>query len=376
VRKIQKQAVAFMLMITLILSQSVYGAAQSALSDIKGNWAESYIQSLFSKGIITGNEKGMYEPKKSITRAEFTALLTRAMGLKGIEGSSFSDPGYSEYWARPYIEAAVAEGIIVPFEIGDSFFGSVPLKRVEMAVMMARALKLEPSDSQENPFADITEPNGYITKLYEEYLMRGYAESSKLLFKANNQTTKAEAATVVARILEYKVDPVKFKDIAAMEERFKNGTQTEEDIAVKRQVEMEKQAQSSTYIMEPILVVEYNTEEDYPIYFRIYFENLKDYSDESQYKIECTNFPQLNTIEMPTPTGAFRKIVLDQWRPLGTEYNDIRSSIYTLGTDYYATQEDMKTFKIVPGMKLNFKFTIIRGIETRIVNKTITVNEI
>lgn len=188
--------------------QAVHAAPPKSLSDIKGHWAEADIQKLFGKGIITGNSNGKYEPEKSITRAEFTALLVRAMGLKLVsEGSSFADVNYSKYWARTYIETAVTKGIIIPSEIGENFFGDVPLNRIDMAVMMARALGVQPSDSQGQPFADLETPNGYINKLHEEYLIKGTTAGDKLLFKPNSQSSKADAATVVSRLVQYKADP-------------------------------------------------------------------------------------------------------------------------------------------------------------------------
>ena len=358
------------------MSQLVYAAVPKTLSDIKGNWAETDIQKLFVKGIIAGNEKGFYEPSKSISRAEFTTLLVKTMGLKLVDGNSFTDINYNQYWARPYIETAVANNIIIVHEIGEVYFGDVPLKRSEMAMMMTRALKLNPSINQSNPFFDMTEPNGFITRLYEEYLLRGITENDKVLFKGSSLSTKAECATVISRILDYKANPATFIANVAAEERLKLGTQTNEDIAVIRKEEIEKQSESKTYIIEPILTVEYNTDPYYPEYFSIYFENKRDYSDECEYKFECINYPQLNTIEMPSPIGTYKKYDLNSWRPLGSEYDNLRRSMYTLKGNYYATQEDIKALKIIPGMKLDFRFTIARGNETKIVIKTVIISDI
>lgn len=368
--------IALSLIFTLAAPSSAGAAAPKSLPDIKGHWAEADIQKLLTQGIITGNEKGMYQPAKSITRAEFTALLIRAMSLPAGEGESFEDIGYNSYWARPYIETAISEGIIIPLEIGDIFNGSEPLKRSDMAVMMARALRLDQADNQEVPYSDIVVSNGYITRLYNEYLMRGYKENDKQIFKPEGLTTKAEAATVVTRLLEYKIDPEAYKINAALNENIEPGTPTQTDINNKIQEEKDKQSQSNTYIMEPVLTVEYNTDPYAQYYFQIFFENDMDYSDECKYKIECINYPQLNVIDMAMMTGRYKRYDLSIWRPLGSENYGIRSSMYTLGANYYTTQENIKTFKIAPGMKLDFRFTLVRGNETKIVNKTVVVNDI
>lgn len=353
----------------LIFGQTVYAAPPKALSDIKGHWAESNIQALFAKGIITGNDKGKYEPNKAITRAEFTALLVRAMGLKTAEGNSFFDLNYSKFWAKPYIETAVANGIIIPSEVGTEFNGNVPLKRLDMAVMMARALKVEQSTG-ENPFYDVQESNGYLTKLYEEYLMRGYNEGGKTLFKQNSQTVKAEAATVVARILEYKVNPTAYIEKVGREDRLKNMNPTEDDIKAKLAEELKKQAASSTYIMEPVLTFEYS--ESQAVYFNLWLENMTDYANDCEYKVECLNYPLLNSFDQPSTGTGYWRTYYDKFKPLGIQNLSFpRMKIFTLGRVYYTTREHIDTFKLTPGMEIKLKITFKRSSNTRTVYKTV-----
>lgn len=360
------------LLISLMVGQAIYAVPPKTLTDIKGNWAEADILALHSKGIITGNGNGKYEPNKSITRSEFTALIVRAMGLQlKKDGSSFADVNYSKYWAKPYIETAVAKGIIIPTEIGENFFGDVPLKRLDMAVMMARALGLQPSDSQANPYIDMQEPNGYVTKLYEDYLMRGYAESGKLLFKQNSQTNKAEAATVVSRILQYKTNPQKYVADCEMAERFKLGEPTKEDIEKKIVEEVKKQEQSKSYIMEPIITLEYNEEPYYGWYFNLILENQRDYANGCYVKVECLTIPELNEFEQPTPNGKYIKHSYNIYEPIGSvAYGTL---LYTLRSTYYTTRTNMNKVDIKPGMELEYKITIKRGTDTKSVIKMVKV---
>jgi hypothetical protein len=54
------------------------GQNPKSLSDIKGHWAESFIQALFDKELISGFSDGTFKPDAKMTRAEYAALLVKA----------------------------------------------------------------------------------------------------------------------------------------------------------------------------------------------------------------------------------------------------------------------------------------------------------
>lgn len=53
--------------------------AGNYFSDINNTWAKSYINTIAANGISNGSPDGTFNPKKNITRAEFSVMLTRAM---------------------------------------------------------------------------------------------------------------------------------------------------------------------------------------------------------------------------------------------------------------------------------------------------------
>lgn len=362
-----------------------YASAESVLNikfkDVKDtDWYAEAVVKMSTLKIIDGLPDGSFNPQGEITKAQFVKMLVQAMEYKKIDSISFDDikpfPTSKPHWASVYIETALRNGVIVKDEIGANFYPDVPLTRKDMGMMIVRALRLSPSDGT-NPFEDITEPNGYLTKLYEEYLMRGVIEGGKRLYKPESLTTRAEAATIVSRMLDYKADPEGYKARMAMEERFSNGTQTAEDIAMKRQIEIEKAKADPNYIMEPIITVEHNTDPWTPEYFTLYFENMVDYPDNFKWKLEVVNYKQLNSFEMPRPDGTFIKKDITNWRPLGSVYRDeARSGSYFLGKDYYTTQALIKDFQIYTGMNIEFKITVKNGFKERIIYKTVVVKDI
>jgi len=366
----------FLLIIVFVLA--VYVSAAADFKDIKDtDWFAEAVGKLNVLKIIDGLPDGTFNPQGRVTRAQFVKMLVQAMEYKKIDSVSFEDlkpfPTSKPHWACVYIETALRNGVIVKDEIGNNFYPDAPITRKDMGMMMFRALKLKPSEG-ENPFADMTEANYCLTKLYEEYLIRGIIEGGKRLYKPESLTTRAEAAVIISRMVDYKANPEGFKAGMAMEERFANGTQTAEDIELKREQETEKAKANPNYIMEPIITIGRNEgRKDYE-YFELFFENEVDYSDDCKWKLECTNYPQLNTFEMPRPNGSFVKYDITSWRPLGSVYEGkTRASSYRLGKDYYTTQALIKSFELSKGMEIKFKITVKKGLREKVVYKTVTL---
>lgn len=372
-----KKILMLVILITLLAGVVVYAEPVKNIEfkDISNHWAKESINKLVEKSIVDGMPNGNFNPEGELTRAQFTKMLVLAMEYKKIDSLSFEDlkpfKTSKPHWASVYIETALRNSVIVKSELGDNFYPDVPLTRKDMAMMMFMALELEPS-SGVNPFADLAEANGYFTRLYEEYLIRGTIKGGKRLFNPEALSTRAEAAAIIARMIDYKAEPIKFKDMAAMEERFSNGTQTAGDIAAKRATEIAKVKEDPNYIMEPIITVETNEDNKKYRWFELYFENMADYSDDSKWELEVVNYKQLNTYEMPRPDGTFVKDTITGWRSLGSKFkNRTRASCFVLGTDYYTTQALIKNFKLYPGMDIKFKITVKKGLKERVIYKTV-----
>jgi hypothetical protein len=87
-------------------------------ADTNGHWAENDISILANKLIISGKTQDTFAPDDRITRAEFTAILVRAMGLQAnAEGAGFSDVRPDDWYAGA-IGAAVEAGIITGYTDG------------------------------------------------------------------------------------------------------------------------------------------------------------------------------------------------------------------------------------------------------------------
>lgn len=115
-------------------------ATGTTFSDIKNHANKAAIEELASRGIINGMGKGTFAPNKTMTRAEFAAIVTRALGLAAKDTKAFTDVPSSKWYAG-YIGTANSSGIVNGVGSG-KFNPDGTITRQEAAAMVARAAKL------------------------------------------------------------------------------------------------------------------------------------------------------------------------------------------------------------------------------------------
>ena len=140
-----RKVLSFVLVLTLVLSSfSMAFAADttaSGLSDIAGNANEDAIQVAYDLSIVTGNPDGTFLPEKAVTRAEFAAMITRALAipdsaLAGYTSTSFKDTvGYG--WAVPYLAFCQSKGIM----LGDGEGNVMPGRTITVNEAMTMAMR-------------------------------------------------------------------------------------------------------------------------------------------------------------------------------------------------------------------------------------------
>lgn len=192
----------------------------SGLIDIKGHWAESSVLAAVKRGIVTGYEDGTFRPERPVTRAEFAAMLTRALGLQGGQAgqegqegqaaqTAFADASRIPAWAAASIAAMAEAGIIQGYDDG-TFRADRQIVRAEMTAMLTRAagLKRAPEQAQEEPalpaFADSDQiPNwarASVAAAVEAGIVRGKTGNR---FAAADIATRAEAVAAIMNLLHW-----------------------------------------------------------------------------------------------------------------------------------------------------------------------------
>lgn len=180
------------------------GHAQ-AFSDTANHWASADITRLTELQAIGGYEDGTFKPDHSITRAEFSKILCKSLGLTTITGHVFDDT--TDHWANADLFTLFRQNILVPEEYGHYYQPDTPITRVEMAIMLVRALDLNTEASrlstQSTAFADDSAianyHKGFITLAQQFGLVSGYEDNT---FRPQASATRAEASAMIVRLLD------------------------------------------------------------------------------------------------------------------------------------------------------------------------------
>ena len=112
----------------------------ATFADIAHHPSRSVMEAMAARGIINGKTETAFEPDATMTRAEFAAIVVRALGLTPKAGGAFDDVP-SGAWYAPYVGTASTYGIINGK--GERVFDpNGTITRQEAAVMVARAARL------------------------------------------------------------------------------------------------------------------------------------------------------------------------------------------------------------------------------------------
>ncbi len=116
-----------------------HASGNDTFSDTKGHWAEALINALKQAGVLSGTGDGSFKPDQPISRAEIAAILARLMNMTSAATNSFSDTSNS--WAKSYIEEMHNAGII--YGTGNNQFKPTDhASRAEAVIMILRMLNV------------------------------------------------------------------------------------------------------------------------------------------------------------------------------------------------------------------------------------------
>jgi hypothetical protein len=168
------------------------------LKDIGNHWAAAAIEQAISRGIVNGYQDGNFRPNAPATRAEFIVMLARAFELPAsTKALTFKDASKIPAWAQSFIAQAVDQGIISGYT-DETFRASGKVSRVEMTVMLVRALGLPVDLKSTLTFADANKVPAwavpYIAAAYDAGLVKG---TGKNLFNPLTEATRAEVVTLL-----------------------------------------------------------------------------------------------------------------------------------------------------------------------------------
>ncbi|OAS18039.1 S-layer homology domain-containing protein [Paenibacillus oryzisoli] len=180
-------------------------AYDKTFSDVASSlWASRVIKEMAAKHIIEGVTDTEFNPGGNVTRAQFVALLARALGLKAIGSAHFKDVNPDDWHAQ--VIAAVSEAGIVLGRSSDTFAPDEPITREEMAVITVRAYEHVNGEkvtvTNTNSFSDQAQ-----IKEWAQNAVHAAQEVGLIQGRSNNQfvpqalMTRAESAQVIFNLL-------------------------------------------------------------------------------------------------------------------------------------------------------------------------------
>jgi spore germination protein len=172
-------------------------------NDIQDSFARNEIVDLYNRHIIGGVGERSFAPERSITRAEFTAMLLRLLDLQPTHSGipAFDDVSASA-WYYGSVHALVNLGVVSGTS-ADTFDPLKPIARQEAAVLMAKAAKLGMSSSKSVSlaFKDASKISAWALSAVAAADRDGLMRGSAGWFRPLDPISREEAAAVFHRLM-------------------------------------------------------------------------------------------------------------------------------------------------------------------------------
>ena len=224
--------------VALVIAVGVFSNTAFAASfvDIENHWAKDYIITLADSGVVNGVTDTLYMPDDNVTRAQYLKMIMETVGLeqKPVRVGECLDADLNDWYAG-YLQSALDCGLVpkgmvqnysekVEYTVDDNgnatsskviytgeFNGQAPITREEMAVLTeymyqyTRTILTNPKDVEvkKTSFTDNEEISEWAKASIDRAVADGFIEGMEdNTFKPKDTATRAQAATVIVRVLE------------------------------------------------------------------------------------------------------------------------------------------------------------------------------
>ncbi|MBQ9280109.1 MAG: Ig-like domain-containing protein [Clostridia bacterium] len=172
--------------------------ASTKFKDLSGySWAESYIEELAKREIISGTSQDTFSPGNNVKREEFVKVIVNLFGYDTTNVTcNFEDVGVND-WYYPYVAAATKAGIVNG--VGNNKFGTgAYITRQDICVILYRVLNdkgytLHETKTGKMDFEDVSEISDYakeaVENLYKAEIINGMDEKH---FAPKNYANRAQ----------------------------------------------------------------------------------------------------------------------------------------------------------------------------------------
>ena len=181
-------------------------AQRAVLRDIRGHWAQSFIEPLVQLEVIRGFPDGSFRPNQPVTRVQFAAMVRKAFAGAPVRSPiNFTDVS-SSYWGYAAIQDAYSLGFLQGFP-DNSFQPDKDISRVQALVALSTGLNLSPAGNPASllsaAFVDARQvPNWagrQVAAATEKEIVVSYPDVGFL--RPNQTATRADVAAFIHQAL-------------------------------------------------------------------------------------------------------------------------------------------------------------------------------
>lgn len=173
-------------------------------------WAQDSIRELLYRGIVRGKESGKFCPNDTVTRAEFVKMAVIAFNLMDKEPSANFKDVPTDHWSYPYIGSAAKTGLVSGYSKDEFGIDGHMTRQDTIAILIRVTYRLglqEQMEQRKEKLVTFTDEDkiaeyavGGVNMLSGCGIISGYEDGS---FGPERELTRAEAATILARYLEF-----------------------------------------------------------------------------------------------------------------------------------------------------------------------------
>ncbi|MDI4643544.1 S-layer homology domain-containing protein [Cohnella hashimotonis] len=195
------------------LTNSTYSLVYNPITfnDVERHWAKTEVNDMGSRMVVDGNGNGLFNPDQAITRAEFSAIMVRGLGLKLADSATAFSDVKSTDWFSGAVQTLYQYKLIDGFEDGtfrpaDTITREQAMKIIAQAMLLTdlkSKLSFEGSAEALRPFTDGNTTADWAKDSVADVIQAGIVSgrsSTSLAPKAN--ISRAEVAVMIRKLLQ------------------------------------------------------------------------------------------------------------------------------------------------------------------------------
>lgn len=202
-----KKILSMIVLVHIFLAMFYFGGLANvskvlAVYDVPAShWANSSIKQMLTNKYMTTYTDGTFKPEQVITRAEAAGAIARSMQ---IDLDTSYVPDFTDVpITHPYYKEICKLVEIGVIQNNEQFHPNAPLKRMQIAKMLALAFEIEVDTKNKSHFNDVPANHwakDTIESLADAGIIKGVDSTH---FAPNRQVTRAQLAVLVERSIDF-----------------------------------------------------------------------------------------------------------------------------------------------------------------------------